>query len=213
MRYDAVIFDFDGTLFDTSEGIVTHLIRTIAEMDYPPLPEETLKKFIGPSLLLSFKKYCGMTDEEAVKAIYIYRREYDSEGYKLSRMYGGMERLLTDLRSAGIKTVVASAKPQYILDPTIDYFGVRHLFDKVVGSSEEGRLSNDKKSIIASAVVGERCVMVGDSSYDILGGRDNGLDTVAVTYGFGFTSARQAEESRPDYIAASVEDLRKILLN
>lgn len=213
MKYDTVIFDFDGTLFDTSEGIIAHLVRTIAEMNYPPLTEETLRKFIGPSLRVSFKKYCGMNDEEALKAIEVYRREYDAEGYKKSVMYAGTEKLLSDLRAAGIKTVVASAKPQYILDPTVDYFGVRSLFDKIVGSEEEGRPSNDKKSIVAKGMIGEKCVMVGDSSYDVQAGADNGLDTVAVTYGFGFDSVADAKSFNPAFIAESVEELRKILLN
>lgn len=213
MRYDTVIFDFDGTLFDTSEGIIAHLVRTIEEMNYPPLPKETLKKFIGPSLLVSLKKYCGMNDEEAVKAIYVYRREYDTEGYKKSVMYDGVEKLLSDLRAAGIKTVVASAKPQYILDPTIDYFGVRPLFDKIVGSEEEGRPNNDKKSIVANGMIGKKCVMVGDSPYDVQAGADNGIDTVALTYGFGFDSVAHAKSFRPTFIAESVEELRKILLD
>ena len=50
MKYDTAIFDFDGTVFDTGEGITTNIARTLAEMNYPPLPPETLKKFIGPSL-------------------------------------------------------------------------------------------------------------------------------------------------------------------
>ena len=210
--YDTAIFDFDGTLFDTSEGIIANLKRTLKELGCAPLPQQTLRKFIGPSLLVSFKKYCGMDDKKALEAIYVYRREYDSEGYKRSKMYDGMPALLLDLRAAGVKTVVASAKPQYILDPTVDYFGARKYFDKVVGSAEEGRPDNDKKSIVARAMTPGRCVMIGDSPYDIDGGRDNGVDTIAVLYGFGFDSRSHALLSRPDFIAATVDELRALLL-
>lgn len=212
MKYDTAIFDFDGTVFDTGEGITTNIARTLKEMNYSPLKEETLKKFIGPSLLVSFKKYCGMDDETAIKAIYVYRREYDENGFKFAKPYPGMFELIEYLRSVGVKTVVASAKPQYILDPTVAYFDLNKYFDKIVGSEQEGRPDNDKKTIVARGMIGKRCVMIGDSPYDIDGGRDNGIDTIAVTYGFGFTSREEAEKTRPTYIAESVDDLKKILL-
>ncbi len=212
MKYDTAIFDFDGTVFDTGEGITTNIARTLKEMNYPPLKEETLKKFIGPSLLVSFKKYCGMDDETAIKAIYVYRREYDENGFKFAKPYPGMFELIEYLRSVGVKTVVASAKPQYILDPTVAYFDLNKYFDKIVGSEQEGRPDNDKKTIVARGMIGKRCVMIGDSPYDIDGGRDNGIDTIAVTYGFGFTSREEAEKTRPTHIAESVDDLKKILL-
>lgn len=213
MKYDTVIFDFDGTLFDTSDGITFHVDRTIKEMGCAPLPQNTLKKFIGPSLLVSFQKYCNMTEEQALKAIYVYRREYDVEGFKLSKPYEGIAELLSDLRNNGVKIVVASAKPQYILDPTIDYFGFRGYFDKIAGAQTEGRKSNDKKEIIKSGIIGERAIMVGDSVYDIDGGKDNGIDTVAVSYGFGFTSLKEAQKSGATYIADSVQNLKTILLS
>ena len=211
MKYDTAIFDFDGTVFDTGEGITTNIARTLSEMNYPPLPLETLKKFIGPSLLVSFKKYCGMDERTATEAIYVYRREYDEHGYKLSKPYPGVLETIDKLRAAGVKTVVASAKPQYILDPTVEYFDLNKYFDKVVGSEMEGRPDNDKKTIVARGMIGDKCVMIGDSPYDVQGGRDNGIDTIAVTYGFGFTSREQAEKAHPTYIAESVEQLEKIL--
>ena len=213
MKYDTVIFDFDGTVFDTGEGITTNIARTLSEMNYPPLPPETLKKFIGPSLLVSFRNYCGMDDQTAMKAIYIYRREYDENGYKFAKPYPGIFELIMKLRSAGVKTVVASAKPQYILDPTIEYFDLNKYFDKIVGSEQEGRPDNDKKTIVARGMIGKSCVMIGDSPYDIEGGKDNGIDTVAVTYGFGFTCREDAEKARPTYIAENAADIEKILFN
>mgnify|MGYP003187054266 CR=1 FL=1 len=128
------------------------------------------------------------------------------------RLYDGIPELLKTLRDNGIKTVVASAKPQYILDPTIDYFGVRDLFDGVFGSQEEGRPDNDKKAIVSRAMLGKSCIMAGDSPYDIDGGRDNGIDTIAALYGFGFTSRAKAEKSLPTYIAESVKELGDIIL-
>lgn len=213
MKYDTIVFDFDGTLFDTGEGIKKNIARAISEMGYAPLPEEKLAKFIGPSLLVAFKEHCGMTEKEAVEAIDAYRREYDSEGFKLSKPFDGIIELLTKLKEMGVKTVVASAKPQYILDPTVDYFGVRHYFDRVLGSEEEGRPSNSKKELIKRAMLGGKCVMVGDSSYDIEGGIANGIDTIAVTYGFGIDSVADAKALNPTYIACSVEELSDILLS
>ena len=213
MKYDTAIFDFDGTVFDTGEGITTNIARTLAEMNYPPLPSETLKKFIGPSLLVSFKKYCGMDDQTAMKAIYVYRREYDENGYKFAKPYPGIFELIEKLRSACVKTVVASAKPQYILDPTVRYFNLNKYFDKVVGAEQDGRPDNDKKTIVARGMLGKKCIMIGDSPYDIQGGKDNGLDTIAVTYGFGFTTREEAEASHPTFIAENAADIEKILFN
>lgn len=212
MRYSVAIFDFDGTVFDTSEGITQHVARSVREMGFPELPMETLKKFIGPSLLVSFRKYCGMTTEQANEAIAIYRREYDIDGYKKSCMYPGMSELLTSLREQGVVTIVASAKPQYLLDATMDFFDMRRYFDAVCGSEKEERSSSDKKEIVARAIGDNvNCVMIGDSVYDIQGGRDNGVDTVAVTYGFGFSGEQEAIGSGATYIAHSVKELKDIL--
>ena len=212
MKYDTVLFDFDGTLVDSSEGIIKHLKIALASMNEPIPDENTLKKFIGPSLLISYKTHCGMDDDRANEAIAAYRKTYDTDGYRLSKPYDGIIDLIQKLRKAGVKTAIASAKPQYILDPCAEYFGFTKLFDAIVGADCEGRSSNSKKEIVERAIVGKKAVMVGDSVFDIDGGRDAGIDTIAVTYGFGFENERQAKDSNPTYVARSVEELGKILL-
>lgn len=212
MKYDTVIFDFDGTLVDSSEGIIKNLKLTLDTMNEPPLSEATLRKFIGPSLLISLRTHCGMNDERANEAIAVYRSTYDKDGYKLSKPYDGIIELIEKLRVAGVKTAIASAKPQYILDPCVEHLDLIPLFDAVIGSECEGRASNSKKEIVERAILGKKAVMVGDSTFDVDGGKDAGIDTIAVSYGFGFETEEEAINSNPTYVARSVEELEKILL-
>ena len=80
LKYRCCLFDFDGTIADTGEGIRRSVAYSLARMDRPALPEATLSRFIGPPLHDSYMEYCGMTDDEAETAIKFYRERYVDVG-------------------------------------------------------------------------------------------------------------------------------------
>lgn len=208
MRFDGFIFDFDGTLADTSEGVLGSVEYAIASLGLSPLSPQQLRSFIGPSLFHSFTKTVGMSEDDAMRAIGLYRSVYKPKGVYQCRLYGGMAELLTELASVGT-VAVASAKPQEQLVLAAAHLGVDKIAAKVCGSDPTVR-ENDKADILRRAMVGSRPVMIGDSPYDIIAARDVGIPSVAVAY--GFTDKAALIDAKPDFIADTVADLRQLLL-
>lgn len=209
MRFDGVIFDFDGTLADTSEGVLESVEYALKKVGSPAFPRETLKGFIGPSLFISFQRITGLNPETAELAVEYYRETYSREGIFKLKLYGGMRELLDELKARGVKISVASAKPQVSLDVVVKHLNLENAFDKVVGPSLAVK-SDDKKELVAAARLTEKTVMVGDAIYDIRAAKETGVASVAALYGFG--DREDLLNENPDFTAGNVADLKKILL-
>lgn len=209
MRFDGVIFDFDGTLADTSEGVLESVEYALKKVGSPKFPREVLKGFIGPSLFISFQRITGLTPENAELAVEYYRETYSREGIFKLKLYDGMRELLDELKRRGVKISVASAKPQVSLDVVVKHLNLDTAFDKVVGPSLAVK-SDDKKELVAAARLTEKTVMVGDAIYDIRAAKETGVASVAALYGFG--DREDLLNENPDFTAESVADLKKILL-
>jgi len=211
----ALIFDFDGTVSDSSEGIYLSASAALAEMGFPALDMPTLKKFLGPPLQQSFMDECGMSLEESGRAIAIYRREYDAGNCFKLRLYDGMEQLLENLRAAGIKTAIASSKPTIYLEKILCGIGKRHLFDAVRGVTLD-RLESGKADLIAGAanamqVPIENCLMVGDRRFDIEGANALGMRSVGVLYGYG--SREELERAGAAWVVETCGEIETIALD
>ena len=172
-NYQAVFFDLDGTINDSGPGIMNSVRFTLEQLGRPPLPEQTLRKFIGPSLVYSFQTYAGMREEEARAAAEVYRSFYrGGEIYHLT-IYDGNPELLADLNRAGIPCAVVTSKPTMMTDLVLDHFDLRKYF-AFVSSPRPEDISNDKaflveKALHALGVSPRAAVMVGDTKYDMLG--------------------------------------------
>ena len=207
---DNVLFDMDGTLVDSSEGILDCLRRSINSVGYPMPSEQVLRSFIGPSLVWSYNSVLGMSEETTKKAIENYVYEYsEKEGYKKFVLFDGIKELIKDLHDSGVKVSIVSAKPIPQLNKVVDYSGLRPYLDKVVGPQGEGKKDSDKSELIKIAKNGTNCVMVGDTDYDISSAKKAGITSIAVTYGFGFS---KHADTGADYTVSSVKELREILL-
>lgn len=202
----AVIFDLDGTLTRSEEGIwncVRHAVRCmgVAEPD-----AQTLRKFVGPPLRYSFQTYMGMTEDEAHRAVTAYRERYTTVGLFENRVYPGIRRLLRMLHRAGWYVAIATGKPQDTSQRIIEHFGLSPYFAKVVGPN--GVTSRSEKDwLIRQALPDEwdEAWMVGDRCFDIEGGRAVGIHTIGVGYGYG--SEEELRHAGCDAYAATVEDL------
>ena len=212
MPFKALIFDFDGTVSDSSEGIFASANTALAELGFPTLDMPTLRKFLGPPLQQSFMDECGMTLEESRRAIAVYRREYDAGNCFRLRIYDGMEALLLHLRKAGIKTAVASSKPTIYLEKILRGIGIRDLFDTVQGVGLD-RLESRKHDLIAAAaarlgVPVQACLMVGDRRFDIEGANALGMRSVGVLYGYG--SREELERAGATWLAQTCGEIENI---
>lgn len=130
----AVVFDLDGTLTQSEEGIwncVRHAVRCMG-MEEPDAA--TLRKFVGPPLVYSFQEYLGMTEEEAWQATDFYRQRYNTVGLFENRVYPGIRRVLARLKKAGYYLAVATGKPQRPTEQILAHFGLDKFFDMVAGT-------------------------------------------------------------------------------
>ncbi len=207
---DNALFDWDGTLVDSSEGILENLRYAIDSVGYPVPDEKTLRTFIGPSLVWAFTCVLGMDESTATQAISNYVYGYSNKGgYKKFKLFGGVEDLIKTLYLSGVKVSIVSAKPTAQLRMVVQESGLMQYVDKVVGPDGEGKKDSDKSELIKRAINGKNVVMVGDSTYDITSAKKAEVTSVAVTYGFGFT---KNSETYADYTVDTVQDLKRILL-
>ena len=110
--YDTALFDLDGTLTDSAEGILNSARYALTQMGREALPDETLKKFLGPPLVVSFHEYCNMSEQEAKEATRIFRVRYTDIGLFENRPYEGIREMLERLKASGIRLATATSKPE-----------------------------------------------------------------------------------------------------
>ncbi len=214
MRYQTVVFDFDGTIADTAQGIFESVQYAMRKLELPPASEQTLRRFIGPPLPFSFREFVGLSDEAADRAVLYYRENYGSEGKFKLRFYDGIPELLRYLRGLGVRTCLASAKPDRFIQEILDHFNAREWFDCAQGMPMAEQ-SSDKSGVILDvmnrdgAVDRRRVLMVGDTKYDMRGAKEIGVDALGVLYGYG--SRAELLESGADYIVRTAEEIAEIV--
>lgn len=191
MGYDAVLFDLDGTLLDTSEGITMATGYVIKQFGLPSLTDEEQRSFIGPPIQESFQRHYNLSKERARELATAWRNAYKDIFLFEAIPYEGIYEALRVIRNRGIKTGVATNKREDYTKRLLEHFGFTELFDYIAGTDLEGRL---KKSDLIRACVdklgvldGKRCLMVGDTVNDLEAAKKANVDFLGVTYGFGFT--------------------------
>lgn len=190
----AVLFDLDGTLIDSSEGITKSVQYTL---DYYGIEEHDLKKlrcFIGPPLKLSFMNHYNFTEEQAIEAVAKYRERYQPIGIYECSLYPGVEECIRELKKKGYLIGMASSKPEVSCRKILEHFNIIDLFDDVVGATFDGRI--DTKEEVLNEVMrrwehidkNDMC-LIGDTLFDVEGANQVGIKTVGVSFGFGDISA------------------------
>ncbi len=213
--FDAVIFDFDGTVADSSEGIFNSVLYATGAFGYPRPSGEQLRYFIGPPLQHSFMHILGADEARAQALVEKYRERYRSQGIYEARVYDGIPPLLSLLREAGIRPGIASSKPTAFIQKILAQHGLAHAFDQVTGVGFSQN-EPDKAALIRTTMrglalpAGSRVLMVGDRKFDIEGAHLAGIPCAAVLYGFG--SQEEFEQAGADYIVPSPQALRAIVL-
>ncbi len=186
----AVLFDLDGTLIDSSEGITKSTQYALAHYGIIENDLSKFYKFIGPPLVASFKKYYGFPEEQAVEAVAVYRERYNKIGLFECSLYPGVRKCIEKLKAQGYLIGMASSKPEVSCRRILEHFGILELFDDVVGATFDGRI--DTKEEVLNEVMrrwsdipkDEMC-LIGDTMFDVEGANQVGIRTVAVTFGFG----------------------------
>lgn len=212
--YKCVVFDMDGTLVDTFEGIDKAYRRAFAQLnkDYPG--EAFVRRAIGAPLPQVFEKSYGMSAKETAAAVQAYRMYYHKAGKYEAAVYKGMEEALRTLKAAGLSLGVATLKNGAFARDMLRRFSLFSYFDAIHGM--------DGKDTLTKAGLIRRCmqdigaaetetILVGDSPYDAEGAKAAGVDFLAVTYGFGFSDKETAQTVENARFAGTPKDIPDVL--
>lgn len=198
-RYDLAIFDLDGTLLDTTEGVLSSVKYTIQKMGFEPLDDKALSTFIGPPIQDSFAKAYGLEGPILQEIATIFRNRYSTKEYLIqAEPYEGIYDLLEALCSRGIRPAVATYKREDYAVTLLKHYGFDRYTDIMYGGDHENKLK--KKDIIEKCIVTagvsdrRRVVMIGDTVGDVTGAQGIGVDFLGVTYGFGFKTGADVME-------------------
>lgn len=214
-RFDKVLFDLDGTLTDSAEGIFNCLRYSIDRMGREQPTDDLLMEFLGPPLDESYKNRLGYTMEEAKIALTYYRERYQPLGIYENKLYPGIKDLLHRLsQRKDIGVYVATAKPLPSAITVLEYFKIHQYFDDVSGAAFDDSIKGKTQVIanllqrIEDTVDRDRILMIGDRHHDIDGARKNGIRSLGVLYGYG----NKDEIGHADYVVETVEELKRFLL-
>ncbi len=186
-----IFFDLDGTITDSAEGILNSVTYALRKLGITPPPREELLFFIGPPLLRSFaNERFGLTPEQVVRAVELYREYYNAGGIFECRVYDGIPELIREIRQKGATCVLATCKPTVMATRILEHFGLLDEFALVSGPELDGT-RNEKHEVIAYAMEHlaisspDQILMVGDRRDDVVGALHHGIKTLGVTWGFG----------------------------
>ncbi|MBR5561474.1 MAG: dTMP kinase [Clostridia bacterium] len=211
MKYTTILFDLDGTLTRSEMGITRSALYACEKMGYSGYTAEQFMSFIGPPLFESFQRVVGMNEEQAHQAIVYYRERFSVLGWAENEVYAGIPALLRSLKKNGAKIAICTAKPQDFATKIAKKFGFEPYLDALIGPDWSNTHAS-KAWIVRKAIdqLGGVPVMIGDRCYDVDGGKENGIDTIGVCYGYG--TREELETSGATHIAETVEELSDILL-
>ncbi len=184
------VFDLDGVLLDTGEGIREGARYAARMMGYHDLPDSEWDSFVGPPVQKSFMEHFGCSVEDAQKAADIFRDYYkQDEVLYLASPYEGIFDLLKKLKEAGVKTAVATYKREDYALKILRYFGFDDYFDVMHGADNFNKLSKGdivEMCIEEMGAVKEETALIGDTDNDAVGAENAGVSFIGATYGFGF---------------------------
>ena len=170
-HYELILFDLDGTITDSAEGIINCVEHALRQMGRDVPQRSSLYRFIGPPLMDSFRDFCGMDNEQAAEATRLYRERYKNIGIFENAVYSGAAEMLARIKAAGRRTALATSKPEVYARRIISHFCLDEYFDFVGGAEMTGERTN-KAAVIryvmkSCGADADKTLMVGDRHHDI----------------------------------------------
>ena len=212
--YNPIVFDLDGTLTDSKQGIVAGIQYALEKEGLPPFDEEGIIGYIGGPLREVICKHHGLDDEAATRLITRFRDYYRRIGIYENRLFPGVQKLLEALQRQGRRMAIATAKPTASARVVLKLFGIGDRFEVVSGSDvAAGRgtkveiLEYALKELTAEGSA--RPVMIGDRCYDIEAAHANGIESIGLAHGYG--DPEELEGARATHVADTIESLGRLL--
>ncbi len=205
MKYKAVFFDLDGTLMDTSEGVLAGGRYAMEKVGIEIPADARWDLFIGPPLGDCFRISFGIRDDKEVELLcQAYHDYYDSEGRFLAKFYPGILDVLEELKKRGYILGIASMKNEDQVQLMCKHFGMDKYFNEQLGIDLTGTMTKAdllKEGFRRQHLEAKDCVLIGDTYLDVRGAQGAGCDCIKANWGFGF----KADE--PDSISDPLEIL------
>lgn len=198
LRY--ILIDLDGTLTDPKLGIHTSIRYAMDKLGRPLAPELDIDWTIGPPLKASLMKLLDTEDHDlGEQALLAYRERFSVIGLFENEVYPTVAETLEALKQRDYQLFVATAKPTVYAKRILEHFKLAEFFNEIYGSELTGERTNKGELIEyivqQEALQSAHCLMIGDREYDILGARKNGIEAIAVEYGYG--SQAELDQAQP----------------
>lgn len=207
LKFKNYLFDLDGTLTDPGVGIRNSIKYALDKFGLPCPTDEVLNQFIGPPLMESFRKYCGVSEADSRTLLEYYREYFGVKGYLENKLYPDTIKVLEAITSRGGRVYLATSKPELYAFKILEHFGIDQYFTGKAGNNmEETRCA--KKDVInylfdQAGIDASDTIMIGDRDYDVIGAHACNIPVAAVLHGYG----DREELKDADYILENFMDL------
>lgn len=214
--YNTILFDLDGTIIDSSAGIIDSLKYTLDKSGIKNIDKSELNFFIGPPLELTLKEKFDMSLDEAEEFINTFRVHYTEYNIYSFSVYPAMQNLLEELKKLNCKIAIATYKKEHLAKRIIKHANLEKYFEIIAGCPIDKTIG--KNMIVSNCIQymnadKKRTILIGDSKHDGLAALSNNIKFVSVLYGFGFKNEKDSLDYNPVFIAKNGEDLLKYLKN
>lgn len=202
MQYKNILFDFDGTLADTREGIVRTVQGTLGRMGLPEADPIAVARTIGLPLTECFRTATAVPDNQVEEAAAIYRDIFPSLALDHITLFPGVLETLARLHDSGTTMAIVSSRHHMSLDPLMTRLGITRYIPLSHAYGEDETLRPKPapdlalKAMDSLGIEGSQTLVVGDTVYDLLMGAAAGCRTCGVTY--GNQSRQQLLTANPD---------------
>lgn len=189
-KIKAILFDLDGTLIDSSEGITKSAQYALKHYGIEEPDLEKLKIFIGPPLMYTYTTHYHFSQEQAREAVGVYRERYNVIGIFECSLYPHVRECIEELKKRGYLIGMASSKPEAACKRILSHFNILDLFDEVVGSTPDGRIDTKEEVLLElmrrwDELKEDEMCLIGDTLFDVEGANQVNIPTLVVSFGFG----------------------------
>jgi phosphoglycolate phosphatase len=214
MRFKYILFDLDGTLIDSEEGIVKCIQYAISQLGIEEIPYDKLVSLIGPPIQDTFQILFGNKNHSLVdQAVALYRERFSTKGVVEAQLYEGIVPMLSSLNKEDLSLFIATSKPYVFAKRVMARLDMTQYFKEIYGPELDGtrRYKADLiENILKSEnIPAEQAVMVGDRSHDIVGANANALRGIGVSWGYG--TKEELSEAKAWRICDSIDRLKRLL--
>ncbi|MBQ7345587.1 MAG: HAD hydrolase-like protein [Oscillospiraceae bacterium] len=183
----SILFDLDGTLTDSGEGIINCASLALRELGLDVPDRKAMRAFVGPPLRETFQKF-GVKPEDTERAVAIYRSRYVPIGMFENTPYPAIHAMLAALKDGGHQLYVATSKPEAMATAILERFHLAQYFHLICGATmDDSRDSKDKVIgyLLQRMDPSHQIIMIGDTTFDVIGAASHGISTIAVAWGYG----------------------------